>query len=237
MSQTTTDIAAVADALRAGERFLVTSHENPDGDALGSLLAMHLALVELGKDSVMVLAGAAPLPAEYAFLDLAAHGLLREAPADAAERVLVAVDCAQETRLTDDRLLDATTVVNIDHHHDNTRFGTANLVVGEASSTAEVLADVFDDLGVVLTPAIADGALRRARHRHRPLPVLEHDAEGAASGGRAGRGRRRPAADLPGRLRVDAVPEAAPARARARSRCALRGRSRGRLVPRAERLR
>ena len=60
MSQTTTDIAAVADALRAGERFLVTSHENPDGDALGSLLAMHLALVELGKDSVMVLVGAAP---------------------------------------------------------------------------------------------------------------------------------------------------------------------------------
>ena len=49
MSQTTTDLAAVADALRAGERFLVTSHENPDGDALGSLLAMHLALVELGQ--------------------------------------------------------------------------------------------------------------------------------------------------------------------------------------------
>ena len=155
MSQTTTDIAAVADVLRAGERFLVTSHENPDGDALGSLLAMQLALVELGKDSVMVLAGAAPLPAEYAFLDLSAHGLLRESPADTGERILVAVDCAQETRLTDDRLLDATTVVNIDHHHDNTRFGTANLVVGEASSTAEVLADVFDDLGVVLTPAIA----------------------------------------------------------------------------------
>ena len=63
MSQTTTDIDAVADALRVGERFLVTSHENPDGDALGSLLAMHLALVELGKDSVMVLVGGAPLPA------------------------------------------------------------------------------------------------------------------------------------------------------------------------------
>ena len=45
MSQTTTDLAVVADALRAGDRFLVTSHENPDGDALGSLLAMHLALV------------------------------------------------------------------------------------------------------------------------------------------------------------------------------------------------
>ena len=53
MSQTTTDLAVVADALRAGDRFLVTSHENPDGDALGSLLAMHLALVELGKDTLV----------------------------------------------------------------------------------------------------------------------------------------------------------------------------------------
>jgi phosphoesterase RecJ-like protein len=103
----------------------------------------------------MVLVGEQPLPAEYAFLELAAHGLRRDLPDDAAERILVAVDCAQETRLTDDRLLGAATVVNVDHHHDNTRFGTANLVVGEASSTAEVLADVFADLGVVLTPAIA----------------------------------------------------------------------------------
>ena len=103
MTQTTTDIAAVADALRAGDRFLVTSHENPDGDALGSLLAMHLALVELGKDSVMVLAGAAPLPAEYGFLELAATGFCARFPPTRRERVLVAVDCAQETRLTDDR--------------------------------------------------------------------------------------------------------------------------------------
>ena len=64
------------------------------------------------------------MPAEYAFLELAEHGLLRDVPADAGDRILVAVDCAQETRLTDDRLLDATVVVNIDHHHDNTRFGT-----------------------------------------------------------------------------------------------------------------
>jgi phosphoesterase RecJ-like protein len=152
----TTDMAAVVDTLRAGERFLVTSHENPDGDALGSLLAMHLALLELGKDSFMVLAGAAPLPGEYGFLDLTGRGLLRAVPPDVAERILVAVDCAQETRLTDDRLLAATAVVNVDHHHDNTRFGTVNLVVGEASSTAEVLADVFTGLGVSMTPAIAE---------------------------------------------------------------------------------
>jgi phosphoesterase RecJ-like protein len=151
-----TDMHAVVDALAAGDRFLVTSHENPDGDALGSLLAMHLALLALGKDSVMVLVGESPLPGEYAFLDLDGHGLLRAVPADAAERILVAVDCAQETRLTDDRLLETQVIVNVDHHHDNTRFGTTNLVVDDASSTAEVLADVFQGLGVVLTPSIAE---------------------------------------------------------------------------------
>lgn len=152
----TDDMTDVVEVLRSHDRFLVTSHESPDGDALGSLLAMHLALSGLGKDSAMVLGGAAPLPGEYGFLRLSDHGLLSEAPADRLDRVLVAVDCAQETRLTDDRLLEVAVVVNVDHHHDNTRFGTANLVVPVASSTAELLADVFVELGVVLTPAIAE---------------------------------------------------------------------------------
>jgi bifunctional oligoribonuclease and PAP phosphatase NrnA len=152
----TNDMSAVVETLRSHERFLVTSHENPDGDALGSLLAMHLALIDAGKDSVMVLVGAAPLPGEYGFLELPARGLLREVPDDAVDRVLVAVDCAQETRLTDDRLLAAEVVVNIDHHHDNTRFGTINLVVAEASSTAEVLADLLAAFDVSLTHAISE---------------------------------------------------------------------------------
>src|SRR5262245_581027 len=102
---TKSDMAAVVDTLRAGERFLVTSHEHPDGDALGSLLAMHLALAQLGKDTTMALVGPAPLPGEYHFLRLEEHGLVRSLPEDASDRVLVAVDCAQETRLTDARLL------------------------------------------------------------------------------------------------------------------------------------
>src|SRR5712691_10781963 len=93
----TTDLKAIADALRQHDRFLVVSHENPDGDALGSLLATHLALRQLGKDSEMLLGGAVPLPAEYRFMAL--DGALREPPPDAGERVLVAVDCAKETRL------------------------------------------------------------------------------------------------------------------------------------------
>jgi len=152
-----TDTSAVVEALRTGERFVVTSHDNPDGDALGSLLATHLALEALGKDSVMVLGGPAPLPAEYAFLGVEGHGLLREAPRDTGERTLVAVDCAQESRIVEAGLFGrAPLTVNIDHHHDNTRFGDVNLVVDDASSTAEVLADLFAALELDLSPAVAE---------------------------------------------------------------------------------
>ena len=69
-SPETNDLAAVVEALRSHDRFLVTTHENPDGDALGSLLSTKLALDQLGKDAVMALYGNAPLPGEYAFMEL-----------------------------------------------------------------------------------------------------------------------------------------------------------------------
>jgi phosphoesterase RecJ-like protein len=151
------DMEAVAGALRAHDSFVVTTHENPDGDALGSLLALHLALGALGKDSVMVLEGAAPLPAEYSFLELPARGLLRTRPPGHAARVVVAVDCAQASRVADETLLEGVLLlVNIDHHHDNTRFGDVNVVCAGASSTGEVLSDVFTLLGIDLTAEIAE---------------------------------------------------------------------------------
>ena len=153
----TRDVNAVLAVLREHDRFAVTSHENPDGDAVGSLLALHLALDALGKDSLMVLGGTAPIPDEYGFLGVEAHGLLRGAPADMSGRVLVAVDCAQESRIVESTLRElAFLTVNIDHHHDNSRFGDVDLVVEGASSTGEVLAELFAELGVVLTPPIAE---------------------------------------------------------------------------------
>ena len=150
------DMQAVVAALREHERFVVAAHENPDGDALGSLLAMHLALEQLGKESVMFVPGEAPLPGEYTFLAL--DGVHREPPPDHAERVLVAVDCAKEERLGPDPSLleDSPFTVDIDHHHDNTRFGDVNLIVADASSTGEILSDVFRELGVEITPEIAE---------------------------------------------------------------------------------
>jgi len=155
-TQTTSDLQAVADAIRSNDRFLLVTHENPDGDALGSLLATKLALDQLGKDSVMYLYGDAPLPKEYGFMELS--GIVRDPPPDAGERVLVALDCANETRIGPDLTLieDALLTLDIDHHHDNSRFGDLNLVVGDASSTGEVLRDLFSELGVELTPEIAE---------------------------------------------------------------------------------
>src|SRR6266487_5844427 len=98
--QETSEVGEVAEALRSHDRFLLVTHENPDGDALGSLLAMKLALDSLGKDSEMYLYGDAPLPREYGFMPL--DGLRREPPEDADRRVLVALDCANEQRLGPD---------------------------------------------------------------------------------------------------------------------------------------
>src|ERR1700690_2753796 len=130
---TSTDVPAVAAAIRSHTRFCVVTHENPDGDALGSMLATPLGLAALDNDGVMYLSGAAPLPAEYPFLPLG--GVTRELPQDIEERVLLAVDCANERRIGPDRepVDRAGLVVNVDHHHDNNNFGAVNLVVDEAS--------------------------------------------------------------------------------------------------------
>jgi phosphoesterase RecJ-like protein len=151
-----TDLQAVAETLLAHDRFLVVTHENPDGDALGSLLATTFALRQLGKDVEMFLSGGAPVPREYAFMHL--EGLLRDLPADVGERVLVAVDCAKVDRIGPDPapVERANLVVDIDHHHDNSRFGSVNLIVADASSTGEVLRDVFSEIGVEITPEIAE---------------------------------------------------------------------------------
>src|ERR671935_118057 len=154
-SPETNDLAAVVEALRSHDRFLVTTHENPDGDALGSLLAARLGLEQLGKDAVMALCGDAPLPGEYAFMEL--DELRRDWPEDADARVLLALDCANQTRIADPAILErAPLVIDVDHHHDNTRFGDLNLIVPRASSTGEVLRDIFRELGVQLTPEIAE---------------------------------------------------------------------------------
>jgi phosphoesterase RecJ-like protein len=150
------DRQAVVDAIRSHDRFLLVTHENPDGDALGSILAAKLALDRLGKDSVMYLHGDAALPQEYAFMPL--DDLGREFPDDADSRVLFALDCATlaRTGFEPEQVERAPLSLNVDHHHDNTRFAKINLIVPDASSTGEIVRDLLRDLDVELSPAMAE---------------------------------------------------------------------------------
>jgi bifunctional oligoribonuclease and PAP phosphatase NrnA len=151
----TSDLETVAAELRTRERFLLTAHEGPDGDALGSLLGMHHLLRLMGKDSVMFLAAKEfPLPIEYRFLPL--EEVFHEPPADMADRTVVFLDCGNIDRMPVDFLTaGGNPVINIDHHHDNTRFGDYNLVQVGASSTAEIVYDLAVLLGVRLTTEMA----------------------------------------------------------------------------------
>ena len=141
--------------LRARDRFLLTAHEGPDGDALGSLLGMHHLLTQLGKDSVMFMAAKEfPLPIEYRFLPL--EEVFHEPPADMADRTVIFLDCGNADRVPVEFLTAGDNFrINIDHHHDNTLFGDLNLLDTGASSTAEIVYELAVALGVEITPEIA----------------------------------------------------------------------------------
>jgi len=151
----TVGIEQMAAELRSRERFLLTAHEGPDGDALGSLLGMHHLLGALGKDSVMFMAAKEfPLPIEYRFLPL--EEVFHEPPADMADRTVVFLDCGNIDRMPVEFLSEGDNFrINIDHHHDNTLFGDVNLVETTASSTAEIVYELAIALGVTITPEIA----------------------------------------------------------------------------------
>jgi phosphoesterase RecJ-like protein len=143
----------VLDELRSAERFLLVTHENPDGDALGSLVATHGILKAMGKDVLMYLSERDfPLPYEYRFF--AFDDLVTAPPPDVADRTIVFLDCGNADRSPIE--VPGAHVINVDHHHDNTRFGNVNHVVDDASCTAEIVWDLMGGLGVELTREIAD---------------------------------------------------------------------------------
>jgi bifunctional oligoribonuclease and PAP phosphatase NrnA len=146
----------VLSELRGAEKLVVVAHENPDGDALGSLIAMQGILTAIGKDCLMFIAQRdLPLPQEYSWFEL--DGLVSEPPEDVAERTIVFLDCGNVERNPAEVFRrPGMHILDIDHHHDNTRFGTVNLIVPEASCTAEIVWDLMDELGVTPTLTVAE---------------------------------------------------------------------------------
>src|SRR5687767_12599186 len=89
-------LAEIAAALRDGEDFLIATHENPDGDAIGSARGMELILAAIGKQALVYVPHAC-VPEEYEFIR--PGSVLDTAPDDLAQRTLVCVDCGNESRI------------------------------------------------------------------------------------------------------------------------------------------
>ena len=145
---------AVIKEINNGVRFLVASHVNPEGDAVGSTLALALGLKELKKDVTAYLYD--PVPAAFKFLPFA-DKVVSKAPEDKIYDAIFVVDCGQDDRIGEDfsRIKNRGKLINIDHHATNTRFGDINIINPDASAAGEMIYDLLNAISVAITPEIA----------------------------------------------------------------------------------
>jgi len=147
-------INQIAEIIKKGRSFLVTSHVRLDGDAVGSELALYEALRGLGKDVVVY--NQDRTPQLYAFLPDAGVIVNRLGPLDGYDAVFV-LDCSEIERVGDEapRIAGVRQIVNIDHHISNDRYGHLTLTDPEASSTGEMVFRLLDGMGVEITGDMA----------------------------------------------------------------------------------
>ena len=144
-------VAAILSILREGERFLVCSHARPDGDAVGSMLAMGMLLRQLGKHVDLVTADR--VPAIYRGLpgtDVIQTAMRVRGPYDAA--ILLECDSLARTRL---RGLDELFLINIDHHASGKEFANVNWIDRNACAVAELVHRLVRIAGGIVTPEMA----------------------------------------------------------------------------------
>jgi phosphoesterase RecJ-like protein len=136
-------VAELAARLPHETDVLLIAHENPDGDALGCVVAMMLMCARLGVPHRAYIPGDAPFPAEYDFLPRL--GEIARGPFPSATPVTTAVmmDCATPGRIDPAGLECVGTCIDVDHHQDNVGFGTLNLLDFSAASSTQIVYDVF----------------------------------------------------------------------------------------------
>ena len=147
-------IRQIAEIIKKGRSFLVTSHVRLDGDAVGSELALYEALRGLGKEAVVY--NQDGTPQMYAFLPNAGAIVNRLGPLDGFDAVFV-LDCSEIERVGDEapRIAGVRRIVNIDHHISNDRYGHLTLTDPNASSTGEMVFRLLDGMGLEITKDMA----------------------------------------------------------------------------------
>lgn len=148
------DWTSATKTLKNASQILVVSHVNPDGDAIGSTLAVGLIAQSLGIPVTFV--NESPVPEKLAFLPGADQIQL---PSHVEERfsVIIAVDAADISRIGECQQLfaDDAVIINIDHHATNDHFGTINIVKADAAATVEILYDWVKDLNISISEQLA----------------------------------------------------------------------------------
>ncbi len=147
------EVGIIADLIKAKHDFMIISHENPDGDCIGSMLGLHLLFKSMGKTSVMV--NADLIPDSYSFLSSVEK--IVTSPPNRKFDVAIVVDCATLSRMGDAQnfLKMADIVVNIDHHKSNEFFGDINLVCSEVAASGEIIFEIIKAFELKLTPELA----------------------------------------------------------------------------------
>jgi phosphoesterase RecJ-like protein len=140
--------------LQAASRVLITSHLRPDGDAVGSSLALALAMLDLGKGVQVVLSDGLP----PAFSHLPGADLVR-AVADGDFDLVVCLDCSDRKRIAPDLVDRHPTDILIDHHLTADPFGELNLLEPQAAATASILTRCMPAWGLKITPPVAANLL------------------------------------------------------------------------------
>lgn len=177
-------------AIKGAKSPLVLSHYNPDGDALGSSLALYMSLKSLGKAASII--NESIVPDRYHFMPGIPE--IKSSPVGLEYDLVVACDCGDRKRLGDKlgpQLNPNVPLINVDHHASNTLFGTKNWVEGEASSTSEMIYEIVTSLGVKITPLIAQniltglvtdtGSFRYSSTKPRTLEIAARMVEAGAS--------------------------------------------------------
>jgi len=145
----------IAEIIRREKEFLIASHENPEGDAIGSILALGMGLRKMGKK--VTIFNPDPIPEIIMFLP-GAGKVIRRVPKNRRFDAAFALDCGDPKRLGDafpkpERIK---RLINVDHHASNTRFGDMNLVNPQASSTAEMVFDLLREIPVKISRPIGE---------------------------------------------------------------------------------
>jgi bifunctional oligoribonuclease and PAP phosphatase NrnA len=146
----------ISELIGGHRMFLITAHERPDGDALGSELALYQMLSQMGKEATVY--NQDPTPENYLFLP-GSDRIVHELPPPESFEAAFVLDCSELERIGNQAVRIGTVprLVNIDHHISNGGFCETALIDSQASSTGELIHRLAVHMGFVMTPKVATG--------------------------------------------------------------------------------